>query len=389
MTFSGWLQIGLFLVVLLLLVKPLGGYMARIYQGEPNFATRIFGPAERWIYRVCGIDPKSEMTWKTYAVVMLFFNLAGFVLVFLILLLQPLLPFNPQNLAAVRPDLAFNVAVSFVSNTNWQSYSGETTMSYFTQMIGLTVQNFLSAATGIAVLIALVRGLARHTTKNLGNYWVDMTRTILYVLLPLSLILALVLVSQEWCKHWQVRRRLPLLQPVQDSNGQMVAQQDLALGPAASQIAIKQLGTNGGGFFNADSAHPFENPTPLTNFLELLSILLIPAALCFTFGKMIGDTRKGWALLATMTIIFVINAGDNLWAEQGGNPALARLNVDQTAGDFQSGGNMEGKEVRLGISNSALWATATTAASNGSVNSAHDSFTPVGGLGSALVNATG
>lgn len=380
MTYSAWIQIGLFFVLLLLLVKPLGGYMARVYQGERTFLHRIFSPLERLIYRFAGIRPEEEMSWKTYAAVMLLFNLAGFLLLFVIQLLQGVLPFNPQNLAAVRPDTAFNAAVSFVTNTNWQSYSGETTMSYFTQMVGLTVQNFLSAATGMAILVALVRGLVRFSTKNIGNYWVDITRTVLYILVPLAFVLALVLVSQGVVQTFRGTEQVNLTQPVQDAGGQTVDQQSLALGPVSSQIAIKQLGTNGGGFFNVNSAHPFENPTPLANFLELLSIVLIPAALCFTFGKMAGDTRKGWALLAAMTLIFVVMLGITLWAEQAGNPALAGLNVDQSASSSQSGGNMEGKEARFGIDESALWATATSAASNGSVNSMLDSFSPLGGL---------
>jgi K+-transporting ATPase ATPase A chain len=380
MTYSTWIQIGLFFVLLLLLVKPLGGYMARVYQGERTFLHRIISPLERLIYRVSGIRPEEEMTWKTYAAVMLLFNLAGFLLLFGLQLLQSSLPLNPLNLAAVRPDTAFNAAVSFVTNTNWQSYSGETTMSYFTQMVGLTVQNFLSAATGMAILVALVRGLVRFSTKNIGNYWVDITRTVLYILVPLAFVLALALVSQGVVQTFRGSEQVNLVQPVQDAGGQTVNQQSLALGPVASQIAIKQLGTNGGGFYNVNSAHPFENPTPLANFLELLSIVLIPAALCFTFGKMAGDTRKGWALLAAMTLIFVVMLGITLWAEQAGNPALAGLNVDQSASNSQPGGNMEGKEVRFGIDESALWATATSAASNGSVNSMLDSFSPLGGL---------
>jgi K+-transporting ATPase ATPase A chain len=380
MTYSTWIQIGLFFVLLLLLVKPLGGYMARVYQGERTFLHRIISPLERLIYRVSGIRPEEEMTWKTYAAVMLLFNLAGFLLLFGLQLLQSSLPLNPLNLAAVRPDTAFNAAVSFVTNTNWQSYSGETTMSYFTQMVGLTVQNFLSAATGMAILVALVRGLVRFSTKNIGNYWVDITRTVLYILVPLAFVLALALVSQGVVQTFRGSEQVNLVQPVQDAGGQTVNQQSLALGPVASQIAIKQLGTNGGGFYNVNSAHPFENPTPLANFLELLSIVLIPAALCFTFGKMAGDTRKGWALLAAMTLIFVVMLGITLWAEQAGNPALAGLNVDQSASNSQPGGNMEGKEVRFGIDESALWATATSAASNGSVNSMLDSFSPLGAL---------
>jgi K+-transporting ATPase ATPase A chain len=375
-----WLQIGLYLLVLLLLVKPLGAYMARVYQGERVFLTPAVGRIERFIFRIAGIRSDEEMDWKTYAVVMLLFNVAGLLLVYALQRLQSALPLNPQNLGAVRPDLAFNTAVSFATNTNWQSYGGETTMSYLTQMVGLTVQNFLSAATGIAILVALVRGFVRHSTKTIGNFWVDMTRSILYVLLPLSIILAVILISQGVIQTFHGSQKVALVQSMQDASGQAVGQQALAVGPVASQEAIKQLGTNGGGFFNINSSHPFENPTPLSNFLEMLAILLIPAALCYTFGRMVGDTRKGWALLAAMTIIFVAMLSVAVWSEQRGNPSLAGVNVDQSASSVQSGGNMEGKEVRFGSANSALWATATTAASNGSVNSMHDSFTPLGGL---------
>jgi K+-transporting ATPase ATPase A chain len=320
------------------------------------------------------------MNWKTYAIAMLLFNLAGLLLLYAVQRIQSVLPLNPQQVGAVRPDLAFNSAVSFATNTNWQSYSGETTMSYLTQMFGLTAQNFLSAATGMAILIALTRGLMRHTARTIGNFWVDMTRSVLYILLPLSLVLALVLVSQGVVQTFRGAQEVPLVQATQDANGQAVNEQTLALGPAASQVAIKQLGTNGGGFFNVNSSHPFENPTPLSNFLELMAILLIPAALCYTFGKMVGDTRQGWAILVVMTIIFVAMLSVTVWAEQSGNPAITGLNVNQTASSLQPGGNMEGKEARFGIAGSALWATATTSASNGSVNAMHDSFTPIGGL---------
>jgi K+-transporting ATPase ATPase A chain len=294
--------------------------------------------------------------------------------------LQAFLPLNPQAFGAVSPDSSWNTAVSFATNTNWQGYGGETTMSYLTQMAVLTVQNFVSAATGMAVMVALIRGIARHTTRDIGNFWVDLTRSTLYILLPLALVLSLALISQGVVQTFSPSQTATLLQPTTDSSGQPVTSQVLAVGPAASQIAIKQLGTNGGGFFNANSAHPFENPTPLSNFLEMLSLLLIPAALVYTFGKMVGDTRQGWALLATMTILFTVMLGIAVWAEQSGNPALAALGVDQTASALQSGGNMEGKETRFGIANSALWATATTSASNGSVNSMHDSYIPMGGF---------
>jgi K+-transporting ATPase ATPase A chain len=294
--------------------------------------------------------------------------------------MQHLLPLNPQNIAAVPPDLAMNTAVSFATNTNWQGYGGEVTMSYLTQMLGLTVQNFVSAATGMAVLAAFIRGIARQTAQTIGNFWVDVVRSTLYILLPLSLILAVFLISQGVVQSFGTYPTVDMLQPAAGSDGNIVTEQVLAIGPAASQIAIKQLGTNGGGFFNVNSAHPFENPTPLSNFFEMLSILLIGAAIPYTFGKMVGDTRQGWALLAAMTIIFVVLLGAVVWAEQSGNPVLTRLGVDQEQSAINIGGNMEGKEVRFGIANSALWAAATTAASNGSVNSMHDSFTPLGGL---------
>ena len=380
MTTFAWLQLSLYLFVLLLLVKPLGSYMAHVYEGERTFLTPVIRPIERLIYRIVGLRADEEMVWKTYAVAMLLFNLVGLLLLYGLQRIQSALPLNPQDLGAVRPDTAFNTAVSFVTNTNWQSYSGETTMSYLVQMFGLTVQNFLSAATGMAILIALVRGFVRHSGNTIGNFWIDMTRGILYILLPLAFVLALALVSQGVVQTFHHSQQVSLLQSTQDASGQTITEQTLALGPAASQVAIKQLGTNGGGFFNVNSAHPFENPTPFSNFLEMMAILLIPAALCYTFGKMVGDTRKGWAILAAMTIIFVALLSVTVWAEQSGNPAMSTLGVDQTASNLQPGGNMEGKEVRFGVANSALWATATTSASNGSVNSMHDSFTPLGGL---------
>ncbi len=380
MTAFTWLQIGLYLLILLLLVKPLGTFMARVYQGECTFLTPVVGPVERLLYRLAGLRSDQEMGWKTYALALLIFNFAGLALLYALQRFQSVLPLNPQNFGAVRPDLAFNSAVSFVTNTNWQSYAGETTMSYLSQMLGFTVQNFLSAATGIAVLMALVRGFIRHTANSIGNFWVDMTRSVLYILLPFSLVLAIVLVSQGVVQTLSGSRTVNLVQPASEVAGQTSGQQTIALGPVASQEAIKQLGTNGGGFFNVNSSHPFENPTPFSNFLEMLAILLIPAALTYTFGKMAGDTRKGWAILAGMTLIFVIMLSITVWAEQSGNPATAGLNVDQSASTLKPGGNMEGKEVRFGITGSALWATATTGASSGSVNSMHDSFTPLGGL---------
>jgi K+-transporting ATPase ATPase A chain len=400
MTLNGSIQLGLYLVVLLALAKPLGGYMARVYTGQPSRLDRVLGPLERLIYRLCGVRAGEEMGWQTYAIAMLLFNLVGFLAVYALQRLQGGLPLNPQGFGAVTPDSSFNTATSFATNTNWQGYSGEVTMSYLTQMLALAVQNFASAATGMAVLVAFIRGLARHTVQTIGNFWVDLTRSTLYILLPLALVLALMQVSQGVVQTFSPYQTVPLLQPTTyeepklDADGKplkdaddkpvtetkAVKEQVLPMGPAASQIAIKQLGTNGGGFFNVNSAHPFENPTPLTNFLEMLSILLIAAALCYTFGVMVGDTRQGWAVLVAMTIVFVGLLALCVWAEQSGNPRLAALGLDTTASDVHPGGNMEGKEVRFGIVNSAIWATATTAASNGSVNAMHDSFTPLGGL---------
>ncbi len=400
MTLNGWLQITMYLTVLVALVKPLGWYMARVYEGQATGLDRFLGPIERGIYRFCGIHEDEEMGWKDYGMAMLWFSAAGFLVLYMLQRLQGWLPLNPQGFGAVSPHLAFNTAESFVTNTNWQAYGGETTMSYLTQMLGLTVQNFVSAATGMAVLVALIRGLARKSAETIGNFWVDLVRSTLYILMPLSVIFSLILVSQGIVQTFGEYKTVKLLQPVSydqaitDADGQpvldeqgqpktekvTVTEQVLAVGPAASQIAIKQLGTNGGGFFNVNSAHPYENPTPLSNFLELLAILLIPAALCYTFGKMVGDTRQGWAILAAMMIVLVVFIAGSYWAESAGNPLIARLGVDQTLSSVQPGGNMEGKEVRFGIANSILWASATTTASNGSVNSMHDSFTPLGGL---------
>ncbi len=392
MTGHGLLQIGLYFIALLALVKPLGWYMARVYEGAPVGVDRVLGPVERWIYRLAGIRTSDAMDWKTYAVAMLLFNAGGLLALYALQRFQGLLPLNPQGFGAVPPDLAFNTAASFVTNTNWQAYGGETTMSYLTQMIGLTVQNFVSAATGMAILVALIRGLARRTIETLGNFWVDLVRSTLYILLPISLLFSLALVAQGTVQTLDPYKTVALAQPltydkpITDADGQpkirpeRVLEQILAAGPAASQIAIKQLGTNGGGFFNANSAHPYENPTPLSNFLEMLAILLIPAALCYTFGRMVGDTRQGWAILSAMTIILVLFLVAGFWAEQNGNPIFTNLGIDQAASNGQPGGNMEGKEVRFGIVNSAIWASVTTAASNGSVNSMHDSYTPLGGF---------
>jgi K+-transporting ATPase ATPase A chain len=399
MTANGILQLLFYIVVLLALAKPLGAYMARVYEGRPGFQRAALGWLERLIYRLCGIRETEEMGWKTYAWAMLLFNLVGLLTVYLLQRLQEVLPLNPQALSAVSPDSSFNTAVSFATNTNWQGYGGETTMSYLTQMLGLTVQNFVSAAAGMATLIALIRGFARRSAQTIGNFWVDLTRSTIYILMPLSLVLALILVSQGVVQTFKPYVTVPVLQvteydepvtdrdgrPVLDDKGQprtkksKLTEQVIAVGPAASQVAIKQLGTNGGGFFNVNSSHPFENATPLSNFFELLAILVISGALCYTFGLMAGDTRQGWAVLAAMTVIFVVLLAVCVNAEQKGH-TLVKQGVDHTASALSSGGNMEGKEVRFGIASSALWATATTSASNGSVNSMHDSYTPMGGL---------
>jgi K+-transporting ATPase ATPase A chain len=375
-----WLQPAVYFAVLLALVKPLGSYMAGVYEGTAVLPATILGPVERLMYRAAGIDATEDMKWTTYARAMMAFNIAGLLLVYGIQRLQAFLPLDPQALGAVSPGSAWNTAVSFATNTNWQGYGGEVTMSYLSQMLALTVQNFVSAGTGMAVLVALIRGIVRQSSKGIGNFWVDLARSTLYILLPLAVIVAVALVSQGVVQTLAPYPRVELLQPTTDARGRAVTEQVLAIGPAASQIAIKQLGTNGGGFFNVNSAHPFENPTPLSNFVEMLSILLIPGALCYTYGNMVGDIRQGWAILAAMTIIVVAFAVLAVAAEQRGNPALSRLGVDESASSVNPGGNMEGKEVRFGVVNSALWATVTTAASNGSVNSMHDSYMPLGGL---------
>ena len=400
MTATSLLQLGVYLGVLLVLVKPLGWYMAQVFESQPAWLNTFGRPIENLIYRIARVKDSEEMRWTQYAAAVLLFNVLGFIAVYALQRLQGVLPLNPQGLGAVSPDSSFNTAISFATNTNWQGYGGESTMGYLTQMVGLAVQNFFSAATGIAVVIAMIRGFARHTAQSIGNFWVDLTRTTLYVLLPLSTILAVVLISQGMIQNFDAYQTVPLMEsvsyeqpkvdesnnPILDVNGNRVneivtvKEQTLAMGPVASQIAIKELGTNGGGYFNTNSAHPYENPTPLTNFLEMLAILLIPAALTYTFGKMVGDTRQGWAVLAAMTAIFVALLVPCVIMEQQGNPALTPLGVDQQTSALQAGGNMEGKETRFGIANSALWATATTAASNGSVNSMHDSYIPLGGL---------
>jgi K+-transporting ATPase ATPase A chain len=399
MTANGILQLVVYVVVLLALAKPLGGYMARVYEGRAGLHRTALGWLERLLYRLAAVRESDEMGWKTYAATMLIFNVFGLLAVYALQRLQGILPLNPQGFSAVSPDSSFNTAVSFATNTNWQGYGGESTMSYLTQMLALTVQNFVSAATGMAVLVALIRGFTRRTAQTIGNFWVDLTRSTIYILLPLSIVVALILVSQGVVQTFKPYPTAAVLQPIEydepvvdkdgkpvlDAKGQpttkksKLTEQVIALGPAASQIAIKQLGTNGGGFFNANSSHPFENATPLSNFLELLSILVISGALCYMFGVMVGDTRQGWAVLAAMTVIFVVMIGVCFVSEQRG-AVFVTQGVDHTASALQSGGNMEGKEVRFGIATSALWATATTVASNGSVNSMHDSYTPIGGL---------
>jgi len=379
----GVLQIVLYFAALTALAYPLGGFIGRVYRGERTFLSLLLAPVERLLYRAAGVREDDDMDWKRYAFAVLAFNLLGALAVYALQRLQGLLPLNPQDLGAVSPDSAFNTAVSFATNTNWQGYGGESTMSHLTQMLGLSVQNFVSAAAGMAVLAAFIRGFVRKQATGIGNFWVDLTRSTLYVLLPLSFVLALALVSQGVVQNFGGAVEVPLAQPVEvttpakdnvPEKKETIATQQLPQGPAASQVAIKQLGTNGGGFFNVNSAHPYENPTPLANFLEVLAILLIPAALCFTFGRLVNDPRQGWAVYAAMSAIFLVLTFAAVGAEETANPRLASLGAESSAG------NLEGKEVRFGAATSALWATATTAASNGSVNSMHDSFTPLGGM---------
>lgn len=395
MSAAAWVQLAVFLALLLALAWPLAKVIDAVMAGRFNWGQRIEAP----LFRLAGVRPQQESGWLRYALGLLVFNSIGVLVVYGLQRLQAVLPLNPQAMAAVSPDSAFNTAISFVTNTNWQGYGGEATMSYLTQMLALTVQNFLSAATGIVVVVALVRGFARHSSQHLGNVWVDLTRATLWVLLPLSFVFALVLagqgVVQNLSPYAQVNTLEPVTwsaprlgadgQPLKDAQGQVLVDeqsrttQTIAMGPVASQLAIKMLGTNGGGFFNANSAHPFENPTPLTNFLQMLSIFAIPTALCFVFGRMVGDLRQGWTVLAAMTVLFVAFAIPATLFEQQGNPALAALGVDQSASATQAGGNMEGKETRFGINASTLFAVITTAASCGAVNAMHDSFTPLGG----------
>jgi potassium-transporting ATPase potassium-binding subunit len=394
------LLLALFLGVLVLCVKPLGSYIADIMEGRPNFASRLGGRLEALIYRICGIEPGREMAWSEYAIALLLFNVLGALLVYGLLRLQPFLPWNPQKFPGVSGDTAFNTAVSFITNTNWQSYSGESALGYLAQMAGLAVQNFLSAATGVAVAIALIRGFARHGAKTIGNFWVDLTRCTLYLLLPLSLLLAIVLASQGVVQNFAAYKDAATIEtltyqnpktdaaghPVVDAAGNPVTEtastgiQTLPMGPVASQEAIKQLGTNGGGFFNTNSAHPYENPTALTGILETFAMFIIAFALTYTFGRMVGDARQGWVLLITMLILFVPLVLLAFHAEQHGNPVFARDSVDQIASAVQAGGNMEGKETRFGIAASALWAAVATGTSTGAVNTMHDSLMPLGGF---------
>ena len=400
MTTDALILLGTFLVVLLMLSYPLGGYMARIMKGETPRAVRFMAPLEHAFYRLAGVDARQETGWKQYSLGLIFFSLIGALFVYLLQRVQFYLPLNPAAIAAPTPDSAFNTAVSFVTNTNWQGYSGETAMSYLTQMAALTVQNFMSAASGILVVVALIRGFARHTVKQIGNVWVDLTRITLYILLPLSLLIAVIFAGQGVIQNFHANVDVQTIQatqyqqprvdaqgnPVKDAKGVQIVDtltthtQTLPMGPVASQEAIKMVGTNGGGFFNANSAHPYENPTPLANFIQMLAIFLIPAGLCFTFGSMVGDKRQGWAVIAAMTVLFVVITSVGFWAEQHGNPAFDKLGIDQHVSALQAGGNMEGKETRFGINSSMLFVAITTSASCGAVNVMHDSLTPIGGL---------
>ncbi|WP_126286174.1 potassium-transporting ATPase subunit KdpA [Burkholderia stagnalis] len=392
-------QAALFIVVLLAAAVPVARYLAAVMDGSSR-VVRVFGPLERALYRVAGVDAGHEMSWRQYAVATIAFNALGALFLYGLLRLQGFLPGNPQQFGAMTVDGAFNTAVSFVTNTNWQDYTPEQTVSYLTQMLGLTVQNFLSAATGIVVVIALIRGFARHTAQTIGNFWVDLTRVTMYVLVPMAALVAALLMSQGVIQNMKAYQDVPVLQastyaapkldaqgsPVKDDKGNPVTvptpltKQTLAMGPVASQEAIKMLGTNGGGFFNANSAHPYENPTPFANFVQIFAILIIPAALCLVFGRMIGDRRQGIAVLAAMTVAFTLAIGVEVSAEQAGNPTLAALHVDQSANALQAGGNMEGKETRFGIAQTGIFTVATTAASCGAVDTMHDSLTPLGGL---------
>ncbi len=363
MTVIGWIQIIVFCAIVVALVKPLGGYMTRVFGGESTFLSPVLRPVERGLYRIGGVDERREQHWLTYTVAMLLFHVGGFLIIYGLMRLQALLPFNPQDQSGVAQDLSFNTAISFITNTNWQNYGGESTLSYLTQMVGLTHQNFLSAATGIALAVAMIRGFARSSMRTIGNFWVDVTRCTLYVLLPICIVYALFLV-------WQGMPQT--LGPYVEATTLEGARQTIAVGPVASQVAIKMLGTNGGGFFNANAAHPFENPTALSNFVQMLSIFAIGAAMTNVFGRMVGNERQGWAILAVMGVLFIAGVAVTYWAEANGTSAMHALGL--------TGGNMEGKEVRFGIVASALFAVVTTAASCGAVNAMHDSFTALGGM---------
>lgn len=371
MSLPGLLEILLFLVIVLAITRPLGAYLARVFGGERTALSPVLVPVESAIYRACGVDPSADQRWTAYAAGMLLFSLVGMLLVYLLQRLQNELPFNPEGFGPVAPDLAFNTAASFTTNTNWQSYSGETTLSYFTQLAGLAFANFVSAATGLAIAVALIRGLARRSASAIGNFWVDLVRATLYVLLPFCVLLTLIFVWQGVPQNLNPYVRATTLEGI----GQTIPQ-----GPVASQEAIKELGTNGGGFFNANSAHPYENPTPLTNFLEMLAIFAIPSGLTYTFGQMVGDTRQGWVIWAAMAILFVVGISIALPSEQAGNPLIARLGVDQSQSSLQAGGNFEGKETRFGIASSMLFTVVTTDASSGAVDNAHDSLMPLAGM---------
>jgi K+-transporting ATPase ATPase A chain len=376
---SDWIVLVLFFSVFIVTVVPLGRFIVKVIRGEPHLLSPLSKPIEQWLLAWSGVKVDEEMDWKTFAIAMMIFSLVGTIFLFVLQLAQSVLPLNPAGVGSPSWDLAFNTAVSFVTNTNWQAYAGETGVSYLTQMIGLCVQNFTSAATGMAVLVGLTYGLSRRSASTIGNFWVLLIRSVM-ILMPISIIIALILVSQGTVQTLGGPVTVPLLDPVKDASGAMVTTQIIPLGTAASQIAIKQLGVNGGGFFNTNSAHPFENPTPFSNFIEIIAILLIPAALCYSFGRMVGAGRKGVSILIAMTIIFLPLLGLAIWAEFGSNPAFAEMGIDQTTTNFQPGGNMEGKEVRFGIMSSALFSVVTTSASCGAVNSMHDSFSPLGGF---------
>ncbi|WP_283246117.1 potassium-transporting ATPase subunit KdpA [Zhenhengia yiwuensis] len=383
------LQYGFYLIILVVLAIPLGSYMGKVMNGEKVFLSKILLPCENFIYRMLKIDKKEDMHWKKYAMCTLAFNAIGFAFLYLLLVLQRFLPLNPENIEGNSWHLAFNTASSFITNTNWQAYSGENALSYFSQMMGLTVQNFVSAAVGIVVLFALIRGFVRVEEKGVGNFFIDMTRTILYVLIPLSIVVTLGIASQGVVQSFKPYETVTLVEPIELEDGSVVTEQVVPLGPAASQIAIKQLGTNGGGFMGANSAHPLENPTPFSNLLEMISILLIPAALCFTFGRNVKDKKQGIAIFSAMFIMLVIALSVIAVNEHAATPQLAQEGAVNILAENQAGGNMEGKEARFGIATSGTWAAFTTAASNGSVNSMHDSYTPIGGMVTMLLMQLG